>query len=86
MEGSATHDILKRSDKGTPLHKIYMKTKSDANALLDQSVVNDIPKQYEMLKNGYALIKNFYEIHSLMEAYKCKIVFPAKGLKYDELN
>ena len=85
LEGSATHDVLKRSDKGTTLHTIYMKTKSDTNAFLDQSVVKDKSKTYEMLKNGYALIRPFDEVHSLMKVYNCTIVFPAKGLKYDKL-
>ena len=63
-----------------------MKTKSDANAFLDQSVLKDTPKVYEMLKNGYVFTRPFDEIVSLMKAYNCTIVFPAKGLKYDKLN
>ena len=81
LKGSATFDLFMRSKRGTNFHSIYLKTISDKKALFDQSTVNNMAKQYEMVRNGYALIRPFGEIHSLMTAYPCQIVFPAKGLK-----
>ena len=82
-KGSATHSIFKRSGKGTVFHSIYLKSKSDKNAFYDASKIYDMSKKYGMLKEGYALIRPINEIQSLMEAYPCKIVYPARGLEYD---
>ena len=73
LKGSATHDLVKRH-----AISIYLKTKSDKNAFYDKSTSDQT--KYEMLKNGYAFIRPFDEIQSMMKTYKCKIVFPAKGL------
>ena len=76
LAGSATHDKFKRGYR-EHFHSIYQKTKLDKNAFYDQSANEDT--KYNMLANGYFLIRHLDEIQSLMKNNPCKLVYPAPG-------